>query len=120
VFVALLRRVVAFIPCVGDDAPWLPIRYHFDFVHGGQVVGRHQRRTGLFTFRGVYGKDLSAEPERRLDRRLVLANAVGMDRFRRADGRRQLARSRPGSCACARSDSRSSAVSSSAATPLRM
>ena len=79
VFVALLRRVVNFVPYVGDYAPWLPIPYHFDFVRGEQVIGTHQRRTGLFKFRDVYDIDLSADPERRLDRRLVLANAIGMD-----------------------------------------
>jgi uncharacterized protein YxjI len=79
VFVALLRRIITVIPYVGDYAPWLPIPYHFDFVRGEQVVGTHQRRTGLFTFRDVYDIDLSADPERRLDRRLVLANAIGMD-----------------------------------------
>jgi uncharacterized protein YxjI len=73
------RSVFAFIPYVGDYAPWLPIPYHFDFVRGEQVVGTHQRRTGLFKFRDVYDIDLSADPERRLDRRLVLANAIGMD-----------------------------------------
>ena len=79
VFVALLRRLVGFIPYVGDYADWLPIPYHFDFVRDGQVLGRHDRRTGLFKFRDVYDIDLSGDPEHTLDRRLVLANAVGMD-----------------------------------------
>src|SRR3954447_19071461 len=39
VFVALLRRLVGFIPYVGDYADWLPIPYHFDFVRDGEVVG---------------------------------------------------------------------------------
>ncbi len=77
--VALLRRGVAFIPYVGDYADWLPIPYHFDFVRNGEVIGSHQRRTGLFKFRDVYDIDMSQDAERRLDRRLVLANAVGMD-----------------------------------------
>jgi uncharacterized protein YxjI len=79
VFVALLRRAVGFIPYVGDYADWLPIPYHFDFVRGDEVLGSHERRTGLFKFRDVYDIDLSADRERVLDRRLVLANAVGMD-----------------------------------------
>ena len=79
VFVALLRRAVGFIPYIGDYADWLPIPYHFDFVRGGEVIGSHERRTGLFKFRDVYDIDMSADPERTLDRRLVLANAVGMD-----------------------------------------
>jgi uncharacterized protein YxjI len=78
-FVAILRRAVGFIPYVGDYADWLPIPYHFDFVRDGEVIGTHQRRTGLFKFRDVYDIDMSADTEHRLDRRLVLANAVGMD-----------------------------------------
>jgi uncharacterized protein YxjI len=77
--VALVRRLVGFIPYVGDYADWLPIPYHFDFVRGDQVLGSHDRRTGLFKFRDVYDIDMSADPERSVDRRLVLAIAVGMD-----------------------------------------
>ncbi len=79
VFVALVRRLVGFIPYVGDYADWLPIPYHFDFVRGDQVLGSHERRTGLFKFRDVYDIDMSADRERTVDRRLVLAIAVGMD-----------------------------------------
>ena len=78
-FVALLRRAVGFIPYIGDYADWLPIPYHFDFVLDGKVVGSHERRTGMFKFRDVYDIDVSGDAERTLDRRLVLANAVGMD-----------------------------------------
>jgi uncharacterized protein YxjI len=78
-FVALVRRLVGIIPYVGDYADWLPIPYHFDFVRGDQVLGSHERRTGLFKFRDVYDIDMSADPERSVDRRLVLAIAVGMD-----------------------------------------
>jgi hypothetical protein len=77
--VALLRRAVGFIPHVGDYADWLPIPYHFEFVRDGHVIGRHERRTGLFKFRDVYDIDMSGDAERTLDRRLVLANAIGMD-----------------------------------------
>jgi hypothetical protein len=79
VFVALLRRAVGFVPYIGDYADWLPIPYHFDFVRDGKVIGSHERRTGLFKFRDVYDIDMSGDPERTVDRRLVLANAVGMD-----------------------------------------
>jgi uncharacterized protein YxjI len=79
VFVALLRRAVGFIPYIGDYADWLPIPYHFDFVRDGEVLGSHERRTGLFKFRDVYDIDLTRDTDRTLDRRLVLANAVGMD-----------------------------------------
>jgi hypothetical protein len=79
VFVALFRRAVGFIPYVGDYADWLPIPYHFDFIRDGEVLGTHERRTGLFKFRDVYDIDMSGDPQHTLDRRLVLANAVGMD-----------------------------------------
>jgi hypothetical protein len=79
VFVALFRRAVGFIPYVGDYADWLPIPYHFDFIRDGAVLGTHERRTGMFKFRDVYDIDMSADPQHTLDRRLVLANAVGMD-----------------------------------------
>ena len=77
VFVALLRRLVGFIPYVGDYADWLPIPYHFDFVRDGEVIGTHSRRIGKL--RDTYDIDFSGDPQRTLDRRLVLANAVGMD-----------------------------------------
>jgi uncharacterized protein YxjI len=75
--VALFRRLVGFIPYVGDFADWLPIPYHFDFLRDGEVIGTHKRRIGKF--RDVYDIDMSGDPERRVDRRLVLAIAVGMD-----------------------------------------
>ena len=77
--IALVRRLVGFIPYVGDYADWLPIPYHFDFVRGDQVLGSHERRTGAFKFRDVYDIDMSADAGRTVDRRLVLAIAVGMD-----------------------------------------
>ena len=77
--IALFRRLVGFIPYIGDFSDWLPIPYHFDFVHDGAVLGTHVRRTGLLKFRDVYDIDMSGDTERRLDRRLVLANAIGMD-----------------------------------------
>jgi uncharacterized protein YxjI len=77
--VALVRRLVGFIPYVGDYADWLPIPYHFDFMRGEQVLGSHERRTGLLKFRDVYDIDMSPDTARSVDRRLVLAIAVGMD-----------------------------------------
>ncbi|MEA2381949.1 MAG: hypothetical protein QOH72_1920 [Solirubrobacteraceae bacterium] len=79
VFIALFRRAVGFIPYVGNYADWLPIPYHFDFIRDGLVLGTHERRTGLLKFRDVYDIDMSGDPDHTLDRRLVLANAVGMD-----------------------------------------
>jgi uncharacterized protein YxjI len=75
--VALFRRLVGFIPYVGDFADWLPIPYHFDFVRDGEVIGTHSRRIGKF--RDTYDIDMTGDSERTLDRRLVLAIAVGMD-----------------------------------------
>jgi uncharacterized protein YxjI len=75
--VALLRRAVGFVPYVGDFADWLPIPYHFDFKHDGTVLGTHTRQA--WKFRDTYTIDLSGDPERTLDRRLILAIAVGMD-----------------------------------------
>jgi uncharacterized protein YxjI len=75
--VALFRRLVGFVPYVGDVADWLPIPYHFEFRRDGQLLGTNTRRFGRF--RDVYDIDFSGDQERTLDRRLVLAAAVGMD-----------------------------------------
>jgi len=75
--VALFRRLVDFVPYIGDFSDWLPIPYHFDFIRDGQVIGSHKRRIGKF--RDTYDIDMSGDPERLFDRRLVLAVAVGMD-----------------------------------------
>jgi uncharacterized protein YxjI len=75
--VALLRRGVGFVPYVGDFADWLPIPYHFDFKRDGTVLGTHTRQA--WKFRDTYTIDLSGDPQRTLDRRLILAIAVGMD-----------------------------------------
>jgi uncharacterized protein YxjI len=74
--VALFRRGVDFVPFVGNFAEWLPIPYHFDFVRDGTVLGTHTRQ---FKLRDTYTIDMSGDPERTIDRRLVLAIAVGMD-----------------------------------------
>jgi len=75
--VALFRRLVDFVPYIGDFSNWLPIPYHFDFIRDGQVIGAHKRRIGKF--RDTYDIDMSGDPDRTFDRRLVLAVAVGMD-----------------------------------------
>jgi len=75
--VALLRRGVGFVPYVGDFADWLPIPYHFDFKRDGTVLGTHTRQA--WKFRDTYTIDMSGDPQRTLDRRLILAIAVGMD-----------------------------------------
>ncbi|MGH2951483.1 MAG: hypothetical protein ACRDKX_05505 [Solirubrobacterales bacterium] len=73
-FVALLRRVISWIPYIGDFA--IPIPYHFDYYVGDQGIGGMERILGL---RDRYRLDVSGDAERALDRRVVLALAVGMD-----------------------------------------
>lgn len=75
--VALLRRVVGFIPYVENFANWLPIPYHFDFKRADAVLGTHERQ--MLKLRDTYTIDMTGDPERTIDRRLVLALAVGMD-----------------------------------------
>ena len=76
-WVAVFRRVVGLVPFIGDFADWLPIPYHFVFERDGKILGVHKRRFGRF--RDVYDIDMSADAARSVDRRLVLAAAVGMD-----------------------------------------
>ena len=78
-WVALLRRVVGFIPNLGNFANWLPIPYHFVFQRGDQVLAHHKRQ--LWKLRDTYTLDLTPDSTRTLDRRLVLAIAVAMDAF---------------------------------------
>jgi len=75
--VALARRAVGFIPYIGNYADWLPIPYHFDFKRRDEVIGTNTRH--MWKIRDVYTIDMSADPQRSVDRRLVLALAVGMD-----------------------------------------
>ncbi|MFN2616211.1 MAG: hypothetical protein ABR581_03710 [Thermoleophilaceae bacterium] len=75
--VALFRRLVSFVPYIGNYADWLPIPYHFVFLRGEKVLATNTRKA--FKIRDTYTIDLSGDPERTLDRRLVLATAVGMD-----------------------------------------
>ncbi len=74
---ALFRRLLGFIPYLGDFADWLPIAYDFEFLRGEERIGMNRRRR--FKFRDVYDIDFSADPDRTVDRRLVLAATVGMD-----------------------------------------
>jgi uncharacterized protein YxjI len=70
---AILRRVIDFVPDVGG---LIPIPYNFDILAGGQVIGRMDRK---FQLRDRYVLDLSADGEKRLDRRLAIALAIGLD-----------------------------------------
>lgn len=75
-FVALFRRFVGFVPYVGGFADWLPIPYHFDYFAQDERIGSLERILGV---RDRYRLDLSGDAERTIDRRVVLALAVGMD-----------------------------------------
>jgi uncharacterized protein YxjI len=75
--IALIRRLVGFIPYIGDYSDWLPIPYHFVFKRGDEVLGHHSR--AMWKFRDTYRIEMDGDPERTVDRRLVLAVAVGMD-----------------------------------------
>jgi uncharacterized protein YxjI len=75
--VALFRRIVGFVPFLDDVANWLPIPYHFVFTRGDQVLVHHTRRAWKLT--DHYTIDCTPDSARTLDRRLVLAAAVGMD-----------------------------------------
>ena len=77
--IALFRRLVGFIPGLGNYANWLPIPYHFVFLRGEQVLGHHRRQ--LWKFKDTYTLDMSPDTNKSLDRRLVLAIAVAMDAF---------------------------------------
>ena len=75
--VAIVRRVIGFVPYLGGVADWLPIPYHFVFTRGDRVLVHHTRQAWKLT--DHYTIDCRPDKERSLDRRLVLAAAVGMD-----------------------------------------
>jgi uncharacterized protein YxjI len=69
---AIARRLVDFVP-YGE---WVPIPYNFDLVMDGRVIGHLNRK---FQLRDRYVLDLSGDHDRKLDRRLGIALAVGLD-----------------------------------------
>jgi uncharacterized protein YxjI len=73
-FVSLFRRVVGLIPYIGEFA--FPIPYHFDYYVGDDRIGGLERILGV---RDRYRLDVSGDSEHTIDRRVVLALAVGMD-----------------------------------------
>lgn len=74
--IALFRRLIGFVPYVGGFADWLPIPYHFDFFMEDRKIGGLERILGV---RDRYRLDVGGDGERAIDRRVVLALAVGMD-----------------------------------------
>lgn len=77
IWVAIFRRLLGFIPYIENVANWLPIPYDFVFQHDGVVLGHLRRQRWKIT--DTYTLELTSDPERRVDRRLILAIAVGMD-----------------------------------------
>jgi uncharacterized protein YxjI len=75
--VALFRRLVDFVPYIDAVSEWLPIPYHFVFKRGDEILGEHRRQA--FKFRDTYTIDMTPDAKRGVDRRLVLAIAVGLD-----------------------------------------
>lgn len=75
--VALFRRLVGFLPQLGNFANWLPIPYHFVFLRDGIELGSDRRQ--LWKLNDTYTIDMSGDPQRTVDRRLILAITVGMD-----------------------------------------
>ncbi len=71
--VGILRRAIDFVPDIGG---LIPIPYNFDILIGGEVIGHLNRK---FNLRDQYVLDLTGDPERKLDRRLAIALAVGLD-----------------------------------------
>ena len=70
---AVLRRAIDFVP---DYGGLIPIPYNFDILVNGGVAGKMDRK---FKLRDQYVLDLSADPDKRLDRRLAIALAIGLD-----------------------------------------
>jgi uncharacterized protein YxjI len=69
---AILRRVKN----ISDLGEWIPIPYNFDLVQDGQTVGYMNRK---FQIRDRYVLDLSGDHEHKVDRRLAIALAIGLD-----------------------------------------
>jgi uncharacterized protein YxjI len=70
---AIARRLIDFVPDIGG---LIPIPYNFDILAGDQAIGRMDRK---FQLRDRYVLDLSGDPEKKLDRRLAIALAIGLD-----------------------------------------
>src|SRR5438874_1791670 len=74
--VANLYRVT---PLAIDFVPygeWIPIPYNFDLLSNGRAIGHLNRK---FQLRDRYVLDLSGDSDRRVDRRLAIALAIGLD-----------------------------------------
>ncbi|MDX6449692.1 MAG: hypothetical protein QOG29_938 [Gaiellaceae bacterium] len=73
-FLAISRRLIDYVPYVGG---YIPIPYNFELNDpDGKRIGGMDRK---FQIRDKYLLDLSDDHERRVDRRLAVALAVGLD-----------------------------------------
>jgi len=73
-FLAIARRLIDFVPYVGG---YIPIPYNFELNDPeGKRMGGMDRK---FQIRDKYLLDLSDDHDRRIDRRLAIALAVGLD-----------------------------------------
>jgi hypothetical protein len=70
---AIARRVIDFVPDIGG---LIPIPYNFDFLADGTVIGGMDRK---FQLRDRYIVNIGGDHERRVDRRLLIALAIGLD-----------------------------------------
>ena len=70
---AIARRAIDFVP---DWGGLIPIPYNFDILVDDRVVGSMNRK---FQLRDRYVLDLAGDHERKLDRRLAVALAIGLD-----------------------------------------
>jgi len=70
---AIVRRI---LPYLSDYTQFIPIPYNFDILIGGKVIGFMNRK---FKVRDRYVLDLSGDTDQRLDRRVAIALAVGLD-----------------------------------------
>ena len=72
-FLAIARRVVDFVP-YGE---WVPIPYDFVIHDGERELGHFTRK--FLAIRDRYTLDLSGATDKRVDRRLGIALAIGLD-----------------------------------------
>jgi hypothetical protein len=70
---AIVRRLIDFVPNIGG---LIPIPYNFDLLIDDKVIGSMNRK---FQLRDRYVLDISGDHERRFDRRLAVALAIGLD-----------------------------------------
>ena len=70
---AIVRRAIDFVP---DWGGLIPIPYNFDILVDDRVVGSMNRK---FQLRDRYVLDLAGDHERKLDRRVAVALAIGLD-----------------------------------------